>query len=297
MIDIAGLTKRFGRRAVLDALSLSIAETDRVALVGSNGAGKTTLIRCLLGEYRFQGEIRVDGRALKDRDPVTLGRIAFVPQAPPPLRMPVRTLADYASATGGAAPARIAELSNALGFDMAAHRDTAFTRLSGGQKQKLMVAIALARPETRLFVFDEPAANLDPSARRVFLDLLAERRDAAMLIASHRIEEIAGLVNRVIELDHGRVALDDRVADLLEADDLRQCRIALAAPEPTFGAQLVEWGFVAEEGGRIYRGAIAGGDAFRFYAMIARYAAVIDELEVGADASKPIRENVHVQAV
>jgi ABC-2 type transport system ATP-binding protein len=61
---------------------------------------------------------------------------------------------------------------------------------------------------------DEPAANLDPEARKIFFDLLAERQDdATMIISSHRLDEVSSLVNRVIEMDMGKVVLDDKVAD------------------------------------------------------------------------------------
>jgi hypothetical protein len=71
------------------------------------------------------------------------------------------------------------------------------------QKQKLLIAIALGR-EAKVLVMDEPAANLDPEARKIFFELLAERQhDATMLISSHRLNEVATLVNRVVELDMG----------------------------------------------------------------------------------------------
>jgi ABC-2 type transport system ATP-binding protein len=77
----------------------------------------------------------------------------------------------------------------------------------------MLIAVALGR-DARVLVLDEPAANLDPEARKIFFDLLAERQnDATMLISSHRLDEVSSLVNRVIELDMGKVVLDDRVAD------------------------------------------------------------------------------------
>jgi len=95
MIAIDRVTKRFDKRAVLDELTLSIDAGDRIALIGSNGAGKTTLFRALLGHYRHAGQIRFDDAKARRRDVGVLGRVAFVPQLPPPLRMPVGELLGF----------------------------------------------------------------------------------------------------------------------------------------------------------------------------------------------------------
>lgn len=282
MIRMDGLTKRFERRAVLDELSLGVKAGDRIALIGSNGAGKTTLFRCLLGHYRYQGAIEFDGSAAGRRDMRLLSRVAFVPQLPPPLRMPVGELLSFAARGAGADPAQMQEIAGALGIDLNEVRNRPFYRLSGGQKQKILVTVAMAR-DAELMIFDEPAANLDPAARAVFIDLLAERREASMLIASHRLEEVAGLVNRVIELDRGRVVLDDSVVDRLKAGVFRSCRIGLAEPHPTFATALKEWGFTGTE--TLFEGNIPAGDTLRFLGLLSRYASLIERLslETGED--------------
>lgn len=275
MIRINGLTKRFERRAVLDELTLSLDAGDRVALIGSNGAGKTTLFRCLLGHYRYKGDVGFEGAGATRRDMSMLSRVAFVPQLPPPLRMPVGELLSFAEKGAGADRARMGEISTKLGIDLEEVRSRPFYRLSGGQKQKILVTVALARAAD-LLIFDEPAANLDPAARAVFIDLLAERRNASMLIASHRLEEVAPLVNRVIELDRGKVVLDDSVVDRLKAGAFRSCRIGLSEPHPTFASALSEWGF--EGDGVLFTGRIPSGDTLRFLGLLSRYASLIDRL-------------------
>ncbi len=279
LIDIRGLTKRFDRRPVLDALTLTIRAGDRIALIGSNGAGKTTLFRCLLGHYRYQGEVAFDGARAARRDVGALSRIAFVPQLPPPLRMPVGELLSFAEKGAGADPALLADIAGQMGIDLDEIRHRPFYRLSGGQKQKILVTIALAR-EVELLIFDEPAANLDPAARAVFIDLLAARKEASMLIASHRLEEVAPLVNRVIELDRGAVVLDDSVVDRLRAGAFRSCHIGLAEPHPTFAEALAGWGFTASADGRAFDGRIPTGDTLRFLGLLSRYASLIEQLSL-----------------
>jgi ABC-2 type transport system ATP-binding protein len=213
MIHLKTLTKVFKRLKVLDALELNVAEGERIALVGSNGAGKTTMIRCMLGEYTFAGTVEIGGKdPRRDRRDV-LKRVGFVPQLPPPLKMPVKELLRFSAAVSGTKVTAIEAIATRLGLDVKKFAAQPFFKLSGGQKQKLLIAIALGR-DAELLIMDEPAANLDPEARHVFFTLLAERAaKATMIISSHRLDEVAALVNRVIELDRGKVVLDDKVAD------------------------------------------------------------------------------------
>ena len=88
MIRFDNVAKSFRKTRVLDAINLEIGLAERVALIGSNGAGKTTLIRCLLGEYAFEGSVAIDGRDPRRERTAVLGSIGFVPQLPPPLKMP-----------------------------------------------------------------------------------------------------------------------------------------------------------------------------------------------------------------
>ncbi len=282
MISIRNLTKRFDRRPVLDGMSLEIARGDRIALIGSNGAGKTTLFRCLLGHYVHEGDIARDDEKPRRRDAAFLSRVAFVPQLPPPLRMPVGELVRFAMEGGGADRERMDAIAERLGIDLAAIAQQPFYRLSGGQKQKTLVTIALARP-VELLVFDEPAANLDPAARAAFIDLLAERTDCAMLIASHRLEEVAPLVNRVIELDRGRIVLDDSVVDRLRVGEMRNCVIAVNEDHEPFTRALSAWHFTTSADGRAFSGRIPAAETFRFLGLLSRYASLVERIAIEAE--------------
>ncbi|MDR1063161.1 MAG: ABC transporter ATP-binding protein [Azoarcus sp.] len=218
MILLENLVKTFRRVRALDGIALSIEPGERVALIGSNGAGKTTLIRCLLGEYAYDGVVRINGFDPRRQRAAALGKIGFVPQLPPPLKMPVGQLVAFSAALCDTTPQRIASVANRLGLDMEAVRERQFMRLSGGMKQKLLIAIALGR-DTRVLIMDEPAANLDPEARKIFFDLLAQRSsETTMLISCHRLAEVSALVGRVIEMDMGRVALDGKPAEKVPPD-------------------------------------------------------------------------------
>jgi ABC-2 type transport system ATP-binding protein len=281
MIRFEKVVKRFRRQAVLKEIDLEIEGGHRVALVGSNGAGKTTLIRCLLGEYKCQGRVTLDGLDPREHRQEVLSKVGFVPQLPPPLRMPVGQLVSFAAGVCAADPTRMEEVAQRLGLDLTRFRSQPFVKLSGGQKQKVLISIALGR-DTELLVMDEPAANLDPEARRIFFELLAERQGtAAMLISSHRLDEVASLVNRVIELDQGTLVLDDRVADLVDLTSRLSCRLVLTRADDAFGRAILAWGFHTTDGGRTWEGFVAGADRLRFLGVLSRYAALLTS--VGLD--------------
>ncbi len=270
------VAKTLKRRRVLDGISLAVGAGERIALVGSNGAGKTSLIRCLLGEYECQGDVRLFGRSPRlDRRQV-LETVGFVPQLPPPLRMPVGELISFAAAVSNCDPDRIAATSEKLGLELdASVRRQPFVKLSGGQKQKLLIGIALARP-CRLLLMDEPAANLDPESRQAFFRMLGDLESrTTMVISSHRLDEVAALVNRVVELDRGRVVLDDHVADAVDPTSSLACRVRLLRHESAFAQALRQWGFRATEDELDWQGQVAGPDRLRFLGMMSRYAGII----------------------
>ena len=280
MINFRNVSKTFKRARVLDGIDLDIGLGERIALIGSNGAGKTTLIRCLLGEYNHDGEVRIEGRSPRRERSEVLGRIGFVPQLPPPLKMPVGRLIDFAAALCGTDPAHINAIAARLGLDVAPVVDRQFVRLSGGMKQKILIAIALGR-DAKVLVMDEPAANLDPEARKIFFELLADRQDqATMLISSHRLDEVSALVNRVVELDMGRIVLDDQVADDVSLSSVLACRVTVKRAEPALTKALAYWSFRDLGGGIEWEGEIPGPDRLRFVGMLSRYVALVDHVSL-----------------
>jgi ABC-2 type transport system ATP-binding protein len=280
MIKFTNVVKDFRRARVLDGINLDIGIGERVALIGSNGAGKTTLIRCLLGEYTHDGEVAINGLDPRSHRAEVLGNIGFVPQLPPPLKMPVGQLIDFSAALCATDPKRFHAIAQRLGLDVEAILARQFVRLSGGMKQKLLIAIALGR-EARVLIMDEPAANLDPEARKIFFDLLAERLDdATMIISSHRLDEVSGLVNRVVEMDMGKVVLDDKVADAVTLTARLACRVVLSRFEPAFAKALAGWNLRSSDDNRIWEGDIAGPDRLRFLGIISRYTALVSDLSL-----------------
>ena len=212
MIKIDNLTKKFGSTLSLDGVTLRFNRDDSIALMGANGAGKTTLIRSILGYYHpTSGLILVNGfNPSKQREEV-LKDISFVPQLPPPIKLNLDELIGYVEKSADVEREKILYYANEVKLDIKSNIYKSFFKLSGGMKQKLLIAISLAR-ESSIMIFDEPTANLDPKARADFYRLLEGRgRDKILLFVTHRVEEVKGLVNREIYMDLGGVVSDEKL--------------------------------------------------------------------------------------
>jgi len=242
-VELARLGKRFGKVQALREVDLSIPSGAKVALIGPNGSGKTTLIRSLLGLVRYTGEIRIDGAPLVRAR--VASRIAYVPQIAPQMAATcgdlVRAICDLRDIESAA----IREISKRLDLDFDAILDRPFRSLSGGSKQKLTIAFALAvRPE--LLILDEPTASLDAEARGRFFALQRELAgDATLILCSHRLEEIRSLIDHVVALEDGRVVYDGDAAEYLaqRVGSMLELRVA-GAP-----AWLADHGFSAGANG------------------------------------------------
>ena len=167
-----------------------------------------------------------------------------------------------------------------LGLDVAPILARPFNRLSGGMKQKLLIAIALGR-DAQVLVMDEPAANLDPEARHIFFALLAERLEkTTMIISSHRLDEVAPLVNRVVEMDTGRIVLDDRVAEDSKLSALFHVHLTLARADAAIAKTLVAWQFADRGNGVEWHGTVSGPDRLRFMGVVSRYVGLLSRIEM-----------------
>jgi ABC-2 type transport system ATP-binding protein len=211
MIKINDLCKIFEKTLSLDHVTLDFSKGDAVALMGANGAGKTTLIRSILGYYHpSSGSVLVKGlNPVKERTEV-LKHVSFVPQLPPPIKLSLGELIYYVCQSSGVEEARIYHYANAMKLDIKANMGKSFFKLSGGMKQKLLIAISLAK-ESEIVIYDEPTANLDPKARDDFYALIQEsKKEKLSLFVTHRIEEVESIVNREIYMDLGKVVSDER---------------------------------------------------------------------------------------
>jgi ABC-2 type transport system ATP-binding protein len=208
VISVSELTKRFGRKAALASVSLSLPRGAVYGLVGANGAGKTTLIKHILGLLRAEsGSVRVFGLD-PVADPVgVLSRIGYLSEENDlPGWMRVDELIRYSRAFYPAwDDAYAEELRQRFALERAAKIKT----LSKGQKARAGLLIALAyRPE--LLVLDEPSSGLDPIVRRDILGAVLRTiagEGRTVLFSSHLLDEVERVADHVTMISDGTIVL------------------------------------------------------------------------------------------
>jgi len=212
-ISVAGLTRRYRGQLALDDVTFDVQGASITGLLGRNGAGKTTLLRILAGhEFASAGSVAVLG-ASPVRDETVLRRIVFVreDQTYPDVR--VRHVLRAAS---WFYPNWSQELAEAMVADFALPPGRRIKKLSRGMRSAVGIVIGLAaRAEVTLF--DEPYAGLDAVARQLFYQRLVAdlaEHPRTVLLSTHLIDEAAGLMDRVVVIDRGRVVLEAAAADL-----------------------------------------------------------------------------------
>ncbi|MFZ9669174.1 MAG: ABC transporter ATP-binding protein [Solirubrobacterales bacterium] len=209
-----GVRKTFGQTVALDGLELRVESGEIVAVLGPNGAGKTTLLTILEGLLqRDGGSVEVLGVDPAQADADWRERIGIVLQetALEPLLTVRESLELYAGYYRDPMPPD--EVVGLVGLGNSA--DVRAGRLSGGQRRRLDVGIAMSgRPE--LLFLDEPTTGFDPAARRSAWGMIAGLRERAttVLLTTHYMEEAAELADRVVIVDDGRVVAQGTPAGL-----------------------------------------------------------------------------------
>jgi ABC-2 type transport system ATP-binding protein len=289
-ISLAGLTRRYRGYLALDDVTLDVADGSITGLFGRNGAGKTTLLRIIAAqEFASSGRVRVLGADPVENDAV-LRRMVFVredqayPQGPFKVRHALRVASWLYPNWSG-------ELAEGLVADFGLPLDMAVQKLSRGMRSALGIVIGLAaRAEVTLF--DEPYAGLDPVARQQFYDRLLEEYAAhprTVVLSTHLIDEVAGLVERVMVLDRGRVALD------AGADELRGNATGVSGPVPAveeFVAGRRTWDRrrVAAQESVVVAGTFAEGDRARAAALRLRLEPLSLQQVVVHAAGRPVED-------
>jgi ABC-2 type transport system ATP-binding protein len=216
VIETAGLTKRFGDRAVVDEVNLHVPRGCAFGYLGPNGAGKTTLIRMLLGLTRATaGSMRLLGRPVPAERAEALARVGAIVEEPRFHRHLTgrENLAVIAAARREGAYARIDGALERVGLTERA--DDRVGKYSLGMRQRLGIArCLLADPE--LLILDEPTNGLDPAGINEFRGMIrgfvAEGR--TVLLSSHLLDEVEKICDAAAIVDRGRVVLQGSIAEI-----------------------------------------------------------------------------------
>ncbi|WP_322753233.1 ABC transporter ATP-binding protein [Frankia sp. Cas3] len=222
-ISVTGLTRRYRNHLALHDVTFDIEGPSITGLLGRNGAGKTTLLRIVAAQERpSAGQVLVLGASPIENDAI-LRRMVFVREDQV---FPDFTVGHALKVASWFYPNWSGELAETLTGEFDLPTDRAIKRLSRGMRSALSIVIGLAaRAEVTLF--DEPYAGLDAVARQLFYDrLLVEYAEhpRTVLLSTHLINEVAGLLERVVMIDRGRVILD------AAADDIRGAFTTVSGP-------------------------------------------------------------------
>ncbi|HZR42518.1 MAG TPA: ABC transporter ATP-binding protein [Ktedonobacteraceae bacterium] len=228
-IVVENFSKSYGSHRVIDHLQFTVKRGEVFALLGPNGAGKTTTVETLEG-YRVadEGNIRVLGhdpirqaQALKPLIGVMLQQDGLYPALTP--REVLRLFAGYY-----AKPQDIDSLLERVGLTSAVK--TRCRRLSGGQKRRLALAVALIGNPVLVFM-DEPTAGMDPQARLATWEIVRElkRNGVTVLLTTHLMDEAERLADRVAIIDHGRLIALDTPANMTGIQNANVVRFVAAA--------------------------------------------------------------------
>jgi ABC-2 type transport system ATP-binding protein len=229
VIEVEGLHKAYGGHVAVEDVGLEVRAGEIFGLLGPNGAGKTTTVECLQGlRRRGRGRVRVlgldpegDGDRLRRRIGSQLQSSAL----PDRLRVG-EALWLFARDQDGAPP--LDQLGRRWGLERLWRRP--FAKLSGGEQQRLFIALALVnRPE--VVFFDELTTGLDPQARRATWELVRRVRDdgATVVLVTHFMEEAEQLCDRVAIVDQGRVVATGTPPELVARGDAGQ-RVSFTWP-------------------------------------------------------------------
>src|SRR6266700_4651642 len=215
-IEVFSLEKSYGQLKAVDGLSFSIRKGEVFSLLGPNGAGKTTTIEILEGlRQRDGGRVSVLGE-----DPWTKGyelhkKLGIIPQGFTffPKATPREAVMYYSTLFGVKTDPD--EVLKKVILDDASR--VYFENLSGGQKQKLGLALALVNNPELLFL-DEPTTGLDPQARRNMWDVIRglEKEGHTIMLTTHYLEEAEVLSDRVAIMNHGKIITDGTPAEIIE---------------------------------------------------------------------------------
>ena len=219
VIEAHGLTKRYGQRAVVDSIDLSVNEGEVLGLLGPNGAGKTTTILMLLGLTEpSSGTVSILG---KDplREPLSVKRdVGYLPDAVGFYdSLSARENLRYTARLGGLAGAELdTRIDEALGqvrlADVAERRVATYSR---GMRQRLGLAELLMR-RCRVAILDEPTSGLDPQSTQELLGMIAGFAQGGMtvLLSSHLLDVVQTICSRVALFNNGRIGFVGTIEEL-----------------------------------------------------------------------------------
>ncbi len=214
MIEIKGISKRFGKLQVLNNIHLQLKQGECIALVGPNGCGKTTLIKTILGMVLPEkGELLFDGKSIRNNNKYR-EEIGYMPQIGRyPENMTIGQIINMIQGIRTTSKPLDTELYDA--FNIGNILTKKMRTLSGGTTQKVSAFLAFMF-HPKVLILDEPTAGLDPIASDILKQKIstAQKNGCLILIASHLVSELEDMVSEVIFMQEGNMIMHQNIHDL-----------------------------------------------------------------------------------
>ena len=206
MIKVTNLNQSFGKKMVLDSITIEIGKNEICALVGRNGAGKSTFINSLLGLLPVkQGTIEINGIEVTKKNQVWKKTIAYLPEKFMlyPILTGLENLTFFAEAVFKKADlGRMEQVLKSV--SLWDDRDVQVKSYSKGMLQRLGLAITLYQ-DSGILILDEPTSGIDPMGRKEILEVLGSLNDKTILLSSHHLDEIRQVCTHVAYLNNGKM--------------------------------------------------------------------------------------------
>lgn len=225
IIEVKGLTKKFGSITAVKDLDLSVYRGDVIGFLGPNGAGKSTTIRMLLSLIKpTSGKIKIFDQSIKNDPKLILSRIGAIVEKPDFYLY----FSGYKNlellgklSNTGVTKKRIREVLNLVGLDKRRHSKV--KTYSHGMKQRLGIAQALLH-DPELIILDEPTTGLDPQGIKEIRELiihLRENEKKTIFLSSHILKEIELVASRMIIINNGKTQVEGNVEELLNSSEMK----------------------------------------------------------------------------
>ena len=235
MIRVSDLNFRYGKKPILNAINLAIAPSTIVSLVGPNGSGKSTLLKCLCRILKSdESAIEIDGKPLQKYSPKELARmIAYVPQQPA-LNLAISVIDAVKIGRSPHIGDRLKQHDEDIVFEvieqlgLSKHAFTSLRELSGGEKQRVLLARVVARvvaQRARVLLLDEPTSALDLRNQletATLLRSIQKQQDLTVIVAIHDLNFAARFSDSVVQLKQGTRYAHGSWAETMTAKSIRE---------------------------------------------------------------------------
>ena len=219
MIEVTGLTKRFGPIAAVSGVNLKVGKGEVLGFLGPNGAGKSTTMKMITGYLTpSEGTVRVLGHDIEEDTIAAQACIGYLPEGAPAYsdmtaRQFLIFIAQVRGFAGAGAKLRVDEAVSKT--DLAAVLDQPIETLSKGFKRRVGLAQAILH-DPPVLIMDEPTDGLDPNQKHAIRSLLRDMApEKAIIVSTHLLEEVEAICTRAIIIDRGQIVADGTPAELL----------------------------------------------------------------------------------